>query len=69
MYDCAVYWASYLVLVVKNSPANAGDPRDLGLNCGSRRSPGGVHSNPLATHSNILASESHGQRSLAGYGP
>jgi len=68
MYACAMYWASLVVLVVKNSPANAGDARDLGLNCRSRRSPGGVHGNPLATHSSILARESHGQRSLAGYG-
>ena len=47
MYACAMYWASLVVLVVKNSPANAGDARDLGLNCRSRRSPGGVHGNPL----------------------
>ena len=47
MYDCAMYWASQVVLMVKNSPANAGDARDLGLNCRSRRSPGGVHGNPL----------------------
>ena len=69
MYDCAIYWASQVVLVVKNSPASAGDARDLGLNCGLRRSPGGVHGNPLATHCNILSRESHGERSLAGYGP
>ena len=33
--------------MVKNSPANAGDPRDVGLIPGSRRSPGGGHDNPL----------------------
>ena len=30
MYDCAIYLASQVVLVVKNSPASAGDARDLG---------------------------------------
>ena len=40
-------WASQVVLVVKNPPANAGDIRDLGLIPGSGRSPGGGHSNPL----------------------
>ena len=34
-------------LVVKNPPANAGDTRDADLIPGSRRSPGGGHSNPL----------------------
>ena len=32
---------------VKNSPANAGDPRDMGSLPGSGRSPGGGHGNPL----------------------
>ena len=36
-----------MVLVVKNSPANAGDIRDAGSNPGSGRSPGGGHGNPL----------------------
>ena len=36
-----------MVLVVKNSPANAGGVRDMGLIPGSRRSPGGGHGNPL----------------------
>ena len=36
-----------MVLVVKNSPANAGDLRDVGLIPGSGRSPGGGHSNSL----------------------
>ena len=40
-------WAFQVVLVVKNSPANAGDRRDQGLIPGSGRSPGGGHSNPL----------------------
>ena len=33
--------------VVKNSPANAGNARDLGLIPGSGISPGGGHGNPL----------------------
>ena len=40
-------WASKVVLVVKNLPANAGDVRDKGSIPGSRRSPGGGHGNPL----------------------
>ena len=35
------------MLVVKNPSANAGDIRDVGLIPESRRSPGGVHDNPL----------------------
>ena len=35
-------------LVVKNLPANIGDIRDAGSIPGSGRSPGGLHSNPLA---------------------
>ena len=34
-------------LMVKNSPANAGDVRDAGSVPGSGRSPGGQHGNPL----------------------
>ena len=33
--------------MVKNSPANAGDIRDVGLIPGSGRSPGGGHGDPL----------------------
>ena len=40
-------WASWVVLVVKNPPANAGDLRDVGCITGSGRSPGGGHGNPL----------------------
>ena len=36
-----------MVLVVKNSPANAGDIRDVGSIPSSGRSPGGGHGNPL----------------------
>ena len=42
-----LYGASYVVLVVKNPPASAGDLRDSGSIPGSGRSPGGGHSNPL----------------------
>ena len=40
-------WASRAVLVVKNSPANTGDVRDLGSIPGSGRSPGGGRGNPF----------------------
>ena len=39
--------ASQLVLVVKNSPANAGDTREVDLILGLGRSPEGGHGNPL----------------------
>ena len=39
-------WASQVVLVVKNLPANVGDKRDMGSLPGSGRSPGGGHGNP-----------------------
>ena len=42
-----VPWASHVVLVVKNSPAKAGDIRDAGSNPGSGRPPRGGHDNPL----------------------
>ena len=61
----ALSWASQLVLVVKKSPANAGDIRDAAWIPGSGRSPGGGHGNPLM----FLPGESHEQRSLAGYSP
>ena len=41
----------FLAPMIKNSPANAGDIRDVGSVPGLRRSPGGRHSN----HSSILA--------------
>ena len=51
--------------MLKNLPANAGDERETGLALGLE--------DPLeegmATHSNILAWRTHGQRSLAGYSP
>ena len=39
--------ASQIVLVVKNSPANVGDLRDVGSISGLERSPGGGHGNLL----------------------
>ena len=39
--------ASQVVLVVKNTPADAGDPREAGLIPGSGRSLGGGHGNGL----------------------
>ena len=40
-------WASQVVLVVKNPPANAGDVRKACSIPGSGRSPGGGHGNPF----------------------
>ena len=40
-------WASQMVPVVKNPPANAGDERDAGSIPGLGISPGGGHGNPL----------------------
>ena len=54
-----------MTLVVRKSPANAGDMRDAGSVPGSGRSPGGGRGNPPQYRSG----ESHGQRSLEGYGP
>ena len=44
---CQSKWASQMVLVVKNPPANAGDAGDTGLIPGLGRSPGEEHGNPL----------------------
>ena len=40
-------WASQVVLVVENLPANAGGIRDLSLIPGLGRSPGGGNGSPL----------------------
>ena len=53
------------VSVVKNRPANARDPGDVGLIPGSGSSTGGGNGNPL--HYSCLENP-HGWRSLAGYG-
>ena len=39
--------ASHVALVVKKSPASAGDMRDVGSISGSGRSPGAENGNPL----------------------
>ena len=41
-----ILWASQVVLVVKNLPANARDVRDTGSVPGPGRSPGRGHGNP-----------------------
>ena len=40
-------WASQVAQVIKNSPANAGDIGDAGLNPGSGRSSGGGNGSPF----------------------
>ena len=59
-------WASQVVLVVKNLPANAGDIRDPGSIPGSGGSPGGRAWQPTPV---FLPGECHGQRNLVGYSP
>ena len=51
--------------VVKNLPANEEDVRGAGSIPGSGRSSGGRHGTPEV----FFPEESHGQRSLASYGP
>ena len=46
-YAITLLWASQVVLVVKNPPANAGDRRGTGLIPGSGRSYGEGTGNPL----------------------
>ena len=55
-------WASQLALVLKDSPANAGD---MGPVPELGRLPGGGR----ATHSSSLDWRIHGHRRLAGYNP
>ena len=52
--------------VVKNQPANAGDLRDAGSICGSRRFPWRRKWQPTPA---FLPGESHGQSNLMGYNP
>ena len=54
-----------MAIMVKNPPVNAEDLRDMG----SVPGPGRSLEEGMPTHSSILAWESHGQRSLAGYSP
>ena len=53
-----------MVLVVKNSPASAGDLKDSGPIPELGRSPGRGHGNPLQYS---CLGNHHGQGSLAGY--
>ena len=46
-HSYGIIGASQGVLVVKNTPANAGDIRDIVLIPGSGRAPGGGNDNPL----------------------
>ena len=62
-HNLGTIWASQVALVVRNPPANLGDIKDPWVVSGS--SPGGEPGNPLL----FLPGESHGQRSLPGYGP
>ena len=55
-----------VVLVVKNSPANAGDAADLGSIPESGKIPWRTKWQPTPV---FLPGESHGQRSLVGYSP
>jgi len=59
------FGASWVALVVKNPPVNAGDLRDTGLIPGSGISPGGGHGN----HSSVLAWRIPWKSNLVGYGP
>ena len=52
--------------MVKNLPANVGDPGEACLIPGSGRSPGKGNGNPLQCS---CLEKSHGQRSLAGHRP
>ena len=54
-------------LMIKNPPANAGDPGDGGLIPGSGRFPGGGNGNPPTPV--LLSGKFHGQKRLAGYSP
>ena len=47
IYYLYVIWASQVVLVVKNLPANAGNVRDVDSIPGLGIFPGGSHGNPL----------------------
>ena len=57
-------WASQEALIVKNSPANAGDIRDSASNPWVGKIPWKRKWQPTPV---FMPGESHGQRSLAGY--
>ena len=60
------FWASQVVLVVKNPPDSAGDIRDTDSVSGTGKSPGEEHGNPrqCSCLENLIR-----QRSLVGYSP
>ena len=58
-----IFWASQVALVVKNSSANAGDPRAMGLIPELGRSPGGGKWQLTPV---FLLGKFHGQKSLVG---
>ena len=62
----SILQASQMALVIKNTPADAGDIRKGGLSPRSGRSPGGGHGNPLQYSRLENPNE---QRSLEGYSP
>ena len=68
---CNINGASQVALVVNNTPAKAGDVREVGLIPASGRSPGVGNATPLqyACLERIQYSCLPGQRSLAGYSP
>ena len=55
-----------MALIVKNTPANAADIKDVGSVPGVGRSPGGGHGYPLQYS---CLENPHGQRSLVDYSP
>ena len=57
-------WASQVMPVLKNPPANAGDIKDASSIPGLGRSPEEGHGTPV-----FLPGGPHGQRSLVGYSP
>ena len=57
-------YASQVVLVVKNPPANAADVRNEDSIPGLGRSPGEGNGSPLTV---FLSGKPHGQRSLVGH--
>ena len=63
---CQAQRAPQVALVVKNPAVNAGDVRDTGFHSWGWEDPlkEGMQPTPV-----FLPGESHGQRSLAGYGP
>ena len=59
-------WASQVAPVVKNLPANVGDPRDVGSDFWVGKIPWRMSWQPTPV---FLPGESHSQKSLVGYNP